>query len=239
MSFLKDVFTVITKPQKPVIIVATPTAQPVQNNTVFRIENVEWFSQRDNMIDPYVTCYPTSMAMAMNHCLKLSGLTKEAVGCPANIQLEDYISQISESAEVKQRIQNLVNSDPNNKWMLNYKPRVLSVIEEFIFNKLMNQHGYKVKFNAQLHYNDICNHIQTTKLPIVLHGNFKSVSAVEGHITCCVGFDKTNEKLIILDPYGDCYSGYSNPEGAYKTYSYKQFYIKEGNVSYGQLISKI
>ena len=166
------------------------------------VYDVPYFSQADNAILASTTCYATSMAMAMTYCLQLKGLTKEAVGCPPYAQLEDHITTIIQSNETKLWIQR--NWTRYGAWFLKYKPRTLAGVQEYIFNMLMIPHGYKSKFSAQLTYDEYCERIHEG-FPVVIHGMFKSVSRVAGHIVLGIGYYKNEKsgKLIVHDPWGN------------------------------------
>lgn len=181
------------------------------------ISNVPYFTQTDNSIFASTTCYATSMAMAMTHCLNTIGLTKTDVGCPPYSQLEDYISSTIQSPETKLWIQR--NWHKFGSWFLKYKPRTLAGVQEHIFNMLMKPHGFKTKFSANISFEEYCTRINDG-WPVVIHGMFKSVSRVAGHIVVGVGYYKYEKEnsLIVHDPWGnalhDKYKSHDMGEGA-------------------------
>ncbi len=180
------------------------------------LKEVDYFLQTDNDLFATTSCYSTSMAMAMDYCLDLAGKRKEDIGCPVYSQLEDYLTKIAQSYETRQWIKR--NVSKYGSWMLKYKPRTIAYVQEYIFNSMMKQYGYKSKFSTTITYQEYCKHIRDEKLPVVIHGNFKSVSRVKGHIVCGVGYG--DNTLIVHDPYGDAlYDKYrSHEKGEFAEY---------------------
>jgi len=214
----------------------------------FKLDGVEYFSQRDNKyIDPNsktnvasISCFPTSLAMCMNYALKKIGLDKTAVGCASENQLEDYINRIIDDYETKQWM--IKNQGRLGSWIWKYKRRTLYAIEEYIFNRLMNQHGYKAEAKYNFTYETVCNVLKQTELPMVIGGNFSSVSKVQGHMNCCIGYNSIGLKeFIVHDPYGNALKGYSQEtigKGNDLRYPVK-FFQKEKGYIYCVVISKI
>ena len=101
---------------------------------------------------------------------------------------------------------------PASSWVWKYKPRTVMAVEEYVFNRLMNPHGYKGIMTTNLTYEDYCSIILSTKLPIVLSGNFSKISRVKGHIVCGIGYSNFGlEEVVVHDPYGSALKGY--PKG--------------------------
>ena len=173
----------------------------------FLLPDFEYYSQRDNSIAPNISCFPTSMAMAMNHCLSLEGLDKEAIGCAADMQIEDYINESIESTEVKNWMK---RNFRRSWWGWKYRnKRTIFSVEIKVFNLLMNPIGFTASYTGELTYDMYCAHMYYTSLPIVLSGNFKSVSRVGGHIVCGIGYNKKGlGEVIVHDPFGNALNGY-------------------------------
>ena len=93
----------------------------------------------------------------------------------------------------------------------------------------MKNIGFDAVFNDNMTYDAICDAIETTNMPTIVSGNFSKFSNVQGHITCAVGFNKINQSLIVNDPYGDAYSGYTKTYGAKVEYKFADFYNKTFN----------
>jgi hypothetical protein len=133
------------------------------------------------------------------------------VGCSEDMQLEDYINLIVDDPETLVYFKK--NQVRYGSWILKYfinkNARTVFAVEEYVFNRLMNEHGFKAIVNTKMKYEDYCNHLETTNLPIILGGDFKSVSRVGGHMNCGIGFNSTGLKEVIVnDPYGDALEGY-------------------------------
>lgn len=203
----------------------------------FNIENVKTFTQRDNVIDPSVSCFPTSVGMCADYCLTSIGKTKADIGCAPNMQIEDYFNQVISSKEVNDWMK--ANTSKLGSWIWNFKPRTIFYVENYVFNMLMNPLGFKSVVSVDGDYDAFCSFISANKLPCVISGNFSSVSKVQGHMTCAHGFNKIGMKEIIVnDPWGDALTGYKSTDGANKSYGLK-FFLKDKNKLNVLLISKI
>lgn len=203
----------------------------------FNLPNVPYYTQRDNVYQPYTSCFPTSLAMCMRYCLDSIEKTKKDVGCADSMQLEDYIFQMLECPETKAWVK--ANISILGVWVLNYAPRYVYTIEEYIFNRLMTPLGFKASFKSFLTYNDICNWIEKTQLPVVLGGDFSSVSKVAGHMNCITGFNKIGmPEFIVNDPFGNALKGYSDINGQGMRYSYRFYVINKLNQMNGIFIEK-
>jgi hypothetical protein len=205
------------------------------------LKDVPYFIQTDNMLFASTTCYATCMAMAMTHCLQREGLDKISVGCPYHVQLEDYISTIIQSDETKMWIKR--NWKRYGPWFLNYKPRTLAAVQEYVFNNLMYPHGYMTEFSTEISYDSYCEHIDSG-FPVAIHGMFNSVSSVYGHIVLGIGYNREQEleKLIVNDPWGnalfDKYRSHTNGESAEY---YQQLLMRDwkNKKIWGQLIQPL
>lgn len=202
---------------------------PPQNNTKdnnmsnsFLIKDVPWLSQRDNKIDPGITCFPTSVAMVITYILNQEKLTKADIGCSADMQLEDYIDQVLNSKEITDWMK--ANTSVLGRWIWDYKRRTVYAVEAQAFNIMMGHLGYKATFTDQLTYDQICDALEVNKLPFIIGGNFSSVSKVSGHMNCLVGFNKIGlREFDTNDPYGNALTGYTNTNGWYMRYGTKFF----------------
>jgi hypothetical protein len=143
-------------------------------------------TQRDNAIAPGYSCFPTSMGMAAEYFLTLQGKSKLDIGCPDDTQIEDYLDGALGSAVARE--------DP--------------ATECEVFNRYMERFGVRARF-AHINYQDIVRFIDAD-LPVVLGGNFSTVSRIGGHINCCIGYDTDRNIVINNDPYGSAYRGYPN-----------------------------
>lgn len=203
----------------------------------FKIENVPYYPQRDNLHDPYTSCFNTSLAMCTEYCLTLIGKDKTTIGCSPDKQLEDYIYELLDDPETTQWMRK--NIGILGTWVWKYKRRTIYQIEAYIFNRLMNTLGYKATFVATYTYDQVCNKLEETKLPMVIGGDFSSVSSVGGHMNCLIGFNRLGVKeFFVSDPFGNALTGYKVTDGKNMRYSYK-YYLKDTNKHYVVVIEKI
>lgn len=191
----------------------------------YKIENVECLTQRNNLVNAFSTCYPTSLSMAINYCLGLKGKSKEDIGVDTQEQIEDHITRITMSPEMV----HWATTDADT-WVKDYVEKLWLVaqIEVRVFNDLMAQFGFQSRFFESLTFDQICDKMEETNLPQVVFGYFASVSpTIKGHINCMVGFDRQQRKFIIHDPFGNANEKYANDNGAYVEYSFEQFFTKD------------
>lgn len=201
--------------------------------------NVEYFTQLDNKLFSSTSCYPTSMAMTMNFCLQRINRTKESVGCPSTWQLEDFITNMSESNNVKQWLAS-EGVKKYGKWVLDYKPRVVAYTESHIFNLLMkDKFKYTATFKDNLTYKEICDQIEFNEMPVPIHGTFPFLQG-GGHICCAVGFVRDKEILIVHDPFGNAdFDKYkSHTKGEYAYYFVSKYFYKKDKFCWGQIIER-
>jgi len=183
------------------------------------------------------------MAMCISYILNLLGKTKKDIGCGDSMQLEEYIYQLTEDPDTKAYIKKEVSV--LGSWVLQYSPRVMFFVEEHIGNRILNQLGYKAIFSSNLTYDGICDWIETHQLPVVIAGNFSSVSKVGGHMNCCHGFSKTTMKeFIVNDPFASCLNGYKDASptstaGHDVHYSYRFYLIDNAGHMNAILFSKV
>jgi len=211
----------------------------------YLIENVNYFTQRDNQyIDPTskrnvasVSCFPTSLAMCIDYCLLNGGYDKSSVGCAEDRQLEDYINSLIDDSETKQWM--IENQGRIGLWIWKYTKRTIYAIEAYIFNRLMNNLGYKAEEKYNWTYDTVCHALEQNEMPMVIGGNFSSVSSVGGHMNCLVGYNAIGLKeFIVHDPYGNAMTKYVDQNGSYVRYPAK-FYVKDGQYYYVLAVSKI
>jgi hypothetical protein len=173
---------------------------------VFKLEKVPYYSQRDNKVANFVSCFPTSMAMAMAYCLDDIGKNKTAVGCHSSMQLEDYINELIYDQVTKAWM--VENQGKIGSWIWQYQRRTIYAVEAYLFNRLMNALGFTATHKV-LSYDTYCTLLEDRRLPIVVGGNFSSVSRVSGHVCCGIGFNKVGlQELIVRDPFGNALKGY-------------------------------
>lgn len=211
----------------------------------FVIPDVGYLSQRDNKyIDPKsntnvasISCFPTSMAMIINYCLTQLGLDKNAIGCSQSVQVEDYINRLLDDSQTTAWMRK--NTKSLGSWIWKYKRRTIYALEVYIFNRLMKPLGYEAKAIYNVTYETICHILKQTELPMILGGNFKSVSRVGGHMNCLVGYNGIGLKeFIVNDPYGNAFTNYRDQIGNYVTYPVK-FYQRRNKKIFCIAITKL
>lgn len=217
------------------------------------LKDVIYHTQRNNKNDPYVTCYSTSISTVIDCILKTIGLDKGALGCPLEMQLDDFIYNEIYSKETKKWIRK--NVSKFGAWMLNVRPQTIAYVEEYIFNKFMNRYGYECKFKMNQTFFDYCKLIDETGLPQILHGYFKPETKVGGHVIVGVGYDietieasagflnpritATLESFIVHDPYGDANTKYKKTDGKFLQYENNHWFHKNKTAMWITTINKI
>lgn len=102
-------------------------------------------------------------------------------------------------------------------------------IAEYLFNRLMGQHSFSAQADWSISFERMSRSIDKG-FPVVILGNFSSISRVSGHYNTAIGYNGT--EVITHDPYGDALSGYALNNGEFRQYSWDFFNKKNGN-SYG------
>ena len=176
----------------------------------FLIPNVPLDTQKNNLYFPSSSCFNSSISNCMQHCLDILGLDKTAVGCHLDQQLEDYIYLLSEANTTKTWIkQNLTKL--GGVAVLQYSPRVLYGVETYMFNTLMNHLGYKATFLEGTTYDNFCNKMEQTNLPMVIGADFRTICPVQGHMLTAVGFNKIGlQQIIVNDSWGNACTRYTD-----------------------------
>lgn len=202
----------------------------------FYLEGVSYFSQRDNEISPSISCYPTSIGMAMTYCLGLSGFDKSAIGAAPNEQIEDFVNKYMDSKDVTEWMNK--NTTRLGKWIWKRARRTNYYVENYVFNKLMNPFGYQSKLSFNLSYTKFVSTLMKNQLPIILGGNFSKLSTVKGHIVCAIGYDSIKKEVIVNDPWGNALTGYKDRKnGMMRSYPESIFH-RNGKKMYAQIITK-
>jgi hypothetical protein len=205
----------------------------------FKIEGVKRFPQDDNVHDPMTTCFNTSSAMVMNYCLTLIGKDRTAIGCALQNQLEDYIYEAIYDNVTKQWM--IANQGKLGAAIWKWKRGLLFVVEEYVFNRLMNPLGFKATFYEGATYETICTKLKENNLPGIIAGNFSNLSSVGGHMNCLIGFNSVGVyEFITHDPFGNAYKQYKDKNGENMHYAARLFQTSSGKNSVNViLVSKI
>jgi hypothetical protein len=155
--------------------------------------------------------------MLIDYCLGLKGFGWSSVGCLEGMQLEDYLDTLMDDDTTVA----LMKQDPDySKGDENLARRELFYVERLTFDRVMVPLGYKA-ISVTGNHQQIIDYILTKKMPIILRGDFSSISRITGHMNMCIGYELVNgavNRVQNLDPYGDANKGYlywrdNNPRG--------------------------
>lgn len=182
-----------------------------------------WLSQRDNKLHPSVTCFPTSVAMVSTYLLFLLGKSKEEIDIEKNEQIEDYITKNAIKSSMIQWMIRVLGSKMNAYAQRSW---VVAKVEEKIFDDMFRQFGYDAILMESATFDDVCDTLIETNMPMVISGDYRNFSPVQGHITCVCGCNRQNGELLINDPFGDAYGRYTSRYGARRRYKFDDFYNK-------------
>lgn len=163
---------------------------------------VTYFSQRDNLVKPNYSCFPTSLAMAIDYVLQLCGATWKEVA--PGVQMEDHINALLDDSTTKKWL--VSKAEVLGGWILTTTRRENYYAEAYIFNRIMADYPYEAAYK-RIHYEMYRDQIDR-ELPVVIGGNYSSTSRVRGHVVCGVGYDTKLPGLIVNDPFGDAKAGY-------------------------------
>jgi hypothetical protein len=176
------------------------------------LDNVEYFTQRNNKYSPSVACFPTSEAVALHYI----GVNDPYEG----LQLEDYI--VKECLNLSQEELNIIAS-VNGNWIFNSRPFQVIPIVEHVCKKI-----YKNTFLSwTISFEDIVSNIDKNH-PVVCLGDFSSISYVKGHYNCIIGYDTETKSVWANDPWGNAHTNYKNYDGSQVLYDWSIFQVKNG-----------
>ena len=181
------------------------------------IDNMEYFTQRDNKFSPSVACFPTSAAMAMEY-------VNGHIVTPDNMQLEDLI--VRECLNLSKAEKNTLTSE-NGSWIWNHRPFQVIPIMAYVCNKVapVIKQSWSISFDA------IKLSIDNNK-PVVCLGNFKSISSIGGHYNTIIGYNDETNHVFTMDPWGNGYENYAIKDGSNMYYDWSIFKQSDDN-SYG------
>lgn len=180
----------------------------VRNNS----KNRDYFTQRNNMINPKGACSVTAMVAA----LSAAGWPVHRLASPTYPQPEDALMHFLFSDSAVDGYWKKV--DPTGKYPPNEWHTVLSFgTNAFLRKKGLLQGGcVAVEFRMDARLEDIIARMDGGGAA-VLSGVFPSNGRTLGHVVACVGYEK-NEKgnvcaVIIDDSWGDYRTEYRNHNG--------------------------
>lgn len=187
--------------------------------------------QTNNLYNPFVTCFPTSVAMVIDYILTVEGKTVQEVGIDEP-QIEDFITKTAKTQRIKTWLLN------NISWGQGYlqKAWLVGSVEEKMFDDIMNSVGYDSHFDDSTSFEEVCTLLQSTNLPQVVCGDFSSANrqyghTVGGHINCAIGFNDATREIIVHDPYGYALSAGYKGSGYCVKYPWNRFFAKNADKS--------
>lgn len=191
-----------------------------------------YHTQRNNKYNPFVTCFPTSVAMCIDYILTITGKKPSDLGIDEE-QIEDFLTKQMKTSAITSWMVKTLGSWTNDYFQ---KAWLVGKVEEKEFDTLMNKIGYDSEFSDHISFDEVCALIDETDIPQVICGNFSSANAkyghkVGGHINCCVGYDDETRDVFVLDPYGYALSKGYEASGFNVRYSWDTFFAKNKDKS--------
>jgi len=190
------------------------------------IENVPYLTQRDNSLFKSSSCYPTSVAMVIKYIMDIDHLSSEDVGLSDNMQIEDFLTKLSMSKEIKSWAKQNWGSWVNSRLK---GLRTFALVEDHIFNRLMNPFGYKSTFRKDLTFEKFCDIMEKHRLPMPVRGKFPIILG-GGHICCAIGFNYTDGIIVMNDPFGNAHFKYKDHDGEGVRYQVDKWFLKNSKM---------
>jgi hypothetical protein len=200
----------------------------------FEISNTPYLSQRNNKFYKGSSCYSTSMAMVVEYIMSIDGLTKSDIGIPGHIQVEDFITKHSMSKETKAWAKRKWGN-----WVLSRLKglRTFALIQDRIFNRLMNPYGYKSTFTKDLTWDNFCDVMERTRLPMSVRGKFPLLLG-GGHVCTAIGFNFETDTLVCLDPFGNAHTRYKDHDGEGMRYQVNKWFTNRKGKMFVNIIER-
>lgn len=183
---------------------------------------ITYYTQRNNVFDGMIACFPTSMAMAISALNGTINETGEALiiselqargKAGLELQMDDKIWLMCNAQSTREAIQRLY---PNDSWMWNGgmkdKMNQIYAVEEYIVNKYFT--GIKAKVNYNLNLSSIKCVIDASGACVAGTGMYG------GHMIAIFGLqynDNGTVNYMVGDPYGDCQNNYNPSLTEYPT----------------------
>lgn len=166
----------------------------------YKVSDPRYNSQRDNLVDPYITCFPTSVAMTTRTLEQFTYGRQEIL----REDLDDVIihnieSQLSRWRKVARKI---------GKWTSAYHPRTIWAFWESWFEENSVVTGYKAKYYHQ-DQESIKEMLMEQDTPVIVGNKFTH----GGHVVAIIGFDDDRGSFLVNDPYGNPMTGYREHNG--------------------------
>jgi len=174
---------------------------------------IDYHSQRDNEIDPTITCNTTVLNTVLDY-IDFLPEKKEYT--------DDEITEFLGSEKAISAFKKMSSRGGKLEWAARWNKkrlRELWVMLEWAGNYILDFHGqtgYFLKFKG---FNSISKIHESINrgLPVICGLRKKKNRHNFGHFILCVGYTDTH--LIFHDPWGDWNTYYNNRNGAYVYYS--------------------
>lgn len=165
-----------------------------------KILNTKWDSQRDNKIDPYKTCFPTSIAALLRTLEQLIFGGKGR---------DRFLREDSEDILIQELVDNRsfytrMSIKVAGSWAARYYPRyVWAWWRWYINNKCP---GYVARFKV-VTQEFLKMHVDAYGLPVIIGTKLTA----SGHIVMMIGSDQNG--FHCNDPYGNANNNYKDQNG--------------------------
>lgn len=169
------------------------------------IEDMRYNSQRDNRIDPFKTCFPTSVSMTIR--------TLEQRKEKPRTEWQSTTLDDEMSVDIKNNMTKFqqITTKLAGKWAAKYNPRyVFKFWDWYIEDKA----GYETDFLWKPSIEKIKSYIDKD-LPVIVS---TKLGGLKGHIVVICGYDDS-DNMICNDPFGDANTKYKEHHGIKRTYS--------------------
>lgn len=172
-------------------------------SVILLLDPNDYYSQRNNSIDPMVACMPTARVMFY----KANNIEYNN---PTKMVDDDYFMYSLNTKEAKDfcynkypwayNKENPEKSIPPNQVHGMYN----SYLDPLVCGKRVSD------FSESLSFENYVDRVVNKKQAIMTSGEF---AYLKGHAVIFMGYDTKSKELIIADPYGDFHSNYVRTRG--------------------------
>ncbi len=164
-----------------------------KEENMFDVTKPKYNNQRDNKIAPYVTCFPTSVAMTVRTLAarspRIARYTKTNLD---DILIGDIQANLSKWKKASMKI---------GEWTKSYHPRTIWMFwSKLYFPAKMP--GLSAEY-ASFTFEEVKEWMEDNDTPVIIG---TKASKGRGHIIVIVGYNE--EGFIVNDPYGNFEKGY-------------------------------
>jgi len=175
------------------------------------LSGVVYDQQRDNIIDPLKTCFPTSVAMVLR---SLEAGENGGRGRKYFIS-KKLEGKLTKDLQDNRELYTKIMISKVGGWASRYFPRyVFGFWVWYINNKL---DGFKAEFK-RLSFDRLLIHLEYHQTPAIIGTKLTGA----GHIIVVKGYNSRKKLFVCNDPYGNAHTNYQNPNGEDVRYFDKQ-----------------